>query len=143
VSPTLEIKEKAKETTVFVDQKEAPNSIIRKIIGCYLNGFNLIHLTSAKSFTAEQQNAVRRVVKALYMRILESTSSKVILQTLMDETLASVTTGIERMHIITSSMSKDVLKALKEWDDDLSRAQHGKNLKYSLKTETRMITRLN
>ena len=122
VSPTLEIKEKSKETSVFIEQKEASNSIIRKIIGCYLNGYNLIHLNSAKSFTAEQQSAVRRVVKSLYMRIQESTSSKVTLQTLMDETLASVVTGIERMHIITSSMSKDVLKAMREWDDDLARS---------------------
>lgn len=122
VSPELEIKEKSRETSVFIEQKEAPNSIIRKIIGCYLNGYNIIHLTSAKSFTSDQQSAIRRVVKSLYMRILESTSSKVTLQTLMDETLASVVTGIERMHIITSSMSKDVLKALREWDDDLARS---------------------
>ena len=40
----------------------------------------------------------------------------------MDETLASVVTGIERMHIITSSMSKDVHKAMREWDDDLARS---------------------
>lgn len=122
VNPNLEIKEKSKETSLFIKQEEDPNFIIRKIIGCYLNGYNLIHLTSAKSFTAEQQSAVRRVVKSLYMRILESTSSYVTLQTLMDESLASVITGIERMHIITSSMSQDVLRAMREWDDDLAKS---------------------
>ena len=38
----------------------------------------------------------------------------------MDESLASVTSGIERMHIITSSMAKDVILSLKTWDVDLA-----------------------
>ena len=122
ISPSIELKEQAKETSLFIMQKEETNSIIRKIIGCYLNGYNIIKLTSARTFSAEQQNAVRRVVKSLYMRILESTSSRITLQTLMDESLASVVSGVERMHIITSSMSKDVLKAMREWDDDLAQS---------------------
>ena len=122
VNPSLELKEKSIETTIFIKQDEENNSIIRKVIGCYLNGFNLIHLTSASSFTSEQQSTIRSVVKSLYMRILESTSSSITLQTLMDESLASVVLGIERMHIITSSMAKDVLRAMREWNDDLARS---------------------
>jgi len=56
------------------------------------------------------------------MRILESTSSKITLQTLMDESLASVVSGIERMHIITNSMSKDILTAMREWNLDLAQS---------------------
>jgi phosphate uptake regulator len=122
VNPRLDLREKSSEAFLSIKSEEDVNSIIRSIIGCYLNGYRIIHLISDNNFTAEQQNAVRSVVRSLYMRILEATSSKVTLQTLMDESLASVISGIERMHIITSSMSQDVLKAMREWDDDLARS---------------------
>jgi len=122
VNPRLDPREKTLETSLSIKSEEDVNSIIRSIIGCYLNGYNIIHLVSDNNFTAAQQNAIRSVVRSLYMRILEATSSKVTLQTLMDESLASVISGIERMHIITNSMSQDVLKAIREWDDDLARS---------------------
>jgi len=122
VNPTLNGQKESKETSMHIHQEEEVNSIIRKVIGCYLNGFSIIYLTSASSFTSKQQNAVRQVVKSLYMRILESTSSRITLQTLMDESLASVVSGIERMHIITSSMSQDILKAMREWNVDLAQS---------------------
>jgi len=40
----------------------------------------------------------------------------------MDESLASVVSGIERMHIITNSMSQDILTAMREWDLDLAQS---------------------
>ena len=56
------------------------------------------------------------------MRIIESSANLVVFQTLLDESMASVQSGIERMHIITSSMGQDVLNAMKEWDEDLARS---------------------
>lgn len=114
--------EKPKEIGLFISVDEKGESIIRKIIGCYLNGYSIIKLTSAKIFTAEQQRFIRNVMGSLYMMIIKSTSSSVTLQTLMDESLASVKSGIERMHIITNSMCQDLLKAMKEWDIDLAKS---------------------
>jgi len=122
VTPQLNSIEKSLEKTIPIGVNEDPNTIVRNVIGCYLNGINIIHIVSAKNFTPEQQNAIRNVVRSLYMRILESTSSKVTLQTFMDESLASVESGIERMHIITSSMFKDVITALREWDENLAKS---------------------
>jgi phosphate uptake regulator len=114
--------EKPQEISLSISVDESGESIIRKVIGCYLNGYSLIKLKSAKIFTVEQQRFIRSVMGSLYMMIIESTSSRVTLQTLMDESLASVTSGIERMHIITSSMCQDLLKAMKEWDIDLAKS---------------------
>jgi len=111
-----------KEISLSISVVEEGESILRKIIGCYLNGYSLIKLRSAKIFTVEQQRFIRSVMGSLYMRIIESTSSIVTLQTLMDESLASVKSGIERMHIITNSMCQDLLKVMKEWDVDLARS---------------------
>jgi len=122
VHPSLDVKERPREVSLFFRADEEPNSIIRSVIGCYLNGYNTIRLTSGRNFTVEQQAAIRSVVRSLYMRILESTARRVILQTFMDESLASVVSGIERMHIITNSMCKDVLKSMREWDDGLAKS---------------------
>lgn len=112
--------EKQREITLFLGAKEDENTITRNIIGCYLNGYNTIRLESGKIFTVEQNAAIRSVVRSLYMRIIKSTASSVVLQTLMDETMASVVSGIERMHIITNSMCQDTLNAMKNWDEDLA-----------------------
>lgn len=116
---SLNAKKKPKEISLSISVDETGESIIRKIIGCYLNGYSLIKLRSAKIFTIDQQRFIRSMTVSLYMRVIESSSSIVTLQTLMDESLASVKSGIERMHIITNSMCQDLLKAMKEWDVDL------------------------
>ncbi|MCW4051035.1 MAG: phosphate uptake regulator PhoU [Candidatus Bathyarchaeota archaeon] len=116
VSPTIKTVEKQKEITLMIDTDEDNNSITRKVIGCYLNGFSIIRLRSRNIFNTEQNNAIRNVVRSLYMRIIKSSSNQVDLQTLMDESMASVSSGIERMHIITTSMCQDVMTALMEWD---------------------------
>lgn len=96
------------------------SSILRRIIGCYLNGFSTIVLQSNKIFSVEQHLATREAVRLLYMRIMESDSSKIVIQTLLDESMGSVSSGVNRMHMITRSMSEDVLNSLKNWDAKLA-----------------------
>ena len=50
VHPSYDRKEKPNEVSLFVKVDEDENSIIRQIIGCYLNGYNTIKLRSAKNF---------------------------------------------------------------------------------------------
>jgi len=122
LQPSLPAIEKPEEISLTISVDEKGESIIRKIIGCYLNGYSLIKLNSEKIFTVEQRRSIRSVMSSLYMMIIESTSSSKTLQTLMDESLASVKSGIERMHIITNSMCQDLLYAMKEWDIDLAKS---------------------
>lgn len=120
IYPSLKKSEQKKEITLVINTNENTDSIIRKIISCYLNGYTVVKLESMDIFSVEQQTAIRSVVRSLYFRIIESTAKKAVLQTLMDESMASVVSGIERMHIITSSMCHDVLNAMKNWNTDLA-----------------------
>ena len=122
VQPTLETVDRQKEIILNISTEESGDAIIRSVIGSYLNGYNTIKLKSKNIFITEQHNAIRNVVRTLYMRIIKSSANQVDLQTLMDESMASVYSGIERMHIITTSMCQDVLKSMKEWDDDLAKS---------------------
>ena len=122
VHPALKSDDRRREIEIKVDPDDSEGAITRMLIGCYLNGYNFIKVTSTKIFPVEQQRAIRGVVKSLYLRIIESQAGQVVLQTLMDESMASIFLALERMHTITSSMCWDVHRAMVEWDVDLARS---------------------
>ncbi len=110
-----------REITLQVDPAEKTNSVIRKIIASYLNGYTTIRLVSRDIFTVNQQKAIRSIVGVLYMRIMESTARMTRIQTLLDESKAPIETAVRRMHIIASSMAHDALEALKNHDVQLAK----------------------
>jgi len=122
VQPALRVKDEGRRIKVELDDSASSDSIFRIVIGCYLNGYNDIILNSTNIFSVTQQQAIRDVVKSLYLRILSSNASSVTLQTLMNESMANLFNGLERMHLITLSMCNDILKAMKNWDLELARS---------------------
>ncbi|HIH88207.1 TPA: phosphate uptake regulator PhoU [Candidatus Bathyarchaeota archaeon] len=99
---------------------EDDTSIIRKIIGAYMNGYTLINLHSERIFAVGQQAAIRRIAGTLYLMTVESEAGSITLEALIDEGRASVLSGVERMHLITYSMFRDILNALKGGDRGLA-----------------------
>lgn len=122
VKPSLKQEGRSRRVSVDVQAGEHTDSIYRTVIGCYLNGYTDIELNSTNIFSVTQQNAIRNVVKSLYMRVISSKASSVVLQTLMNESMADIHSGVERMHLITLSMCMDVVKSMKEWDYGLARS---------------------
>jgi phosphate uptake regulator len=122
VFPGVEKKKELKTITLHVDPDEKEVMIVRGIIACYLNGYSGIRLVSKGIFSIAQQKAIRRIVRILYMRIMESDAKNMYIQTLIDESKASVISGLRRMHLISSSMYRDALNSLKTRDANLARA---------------------
>ena len=122
IQPAHEEQADGRKVEVEIDESTSSDSIFRIVIGCYLNGYNDIVLNSCSIFSVQQQQAIRNVVKSLYLRILSSNASSVTLQTLMNESMANVYDGLERMHLITMSMCNDVLRAMRNWDLELARS---------------------
>jgi len=122
VFPGVEKKKELKTITLHVDPDEKEVMIVRSIIACYLNGYSGIRLVSKGIFSIAQQKAIRRIVRILYMRIMESDAKNMYIQTLIDESKASVISGLRRMHLISSSMYRDALNSLKTRDANLARA---------------------
>ncbi len=122
ITPEYERKPREDKISLTIEENETEESITRIIIGCYLNGYETIILKSKKKFSNKQHQAVRSTIKSLYLRIIESTTSKITIQTLMDESKASVLLSIERMHLITGSMCDDVLNSMRYRDMDLARS---------------------
>jgi len=121
VFPGAGRKKGSREITLHIDPDERAVMIVRSIIACYLNGYSGIRLVSKKIFPVTQQRAIRRIVRILYMRIMESDSKSMHITTLIDESKASVISGIQRMHMIANSMCRDVLNSLRDQDATLAK----------------------
>ena len=122
IYPSAQRKMEAKETTLRIGQNEDEMLITRRIIGCYLNGYTGITLISEKIFSIPQRKAIRNIASMLYMRIMESDAKGIYIQTLIDESKASLEQAIQRMHLISQSMCEDAFSALKSGDLELAKA---------------------
>jgi phosphate uptake regulator len=122
IFPSAEKREESKEITLYVEPNEGETSIVRKIIGCYLNGYFGIRIISKNIFSVPQRKAIRNIVRMLYMRILESDAKSMFIQTLIDESKASLELAINRMFSISHSMCVDALNSLKNRDTMLAKA---------------------
>jgi len=122
VYPGTEKKVQPKQITLRIGQDEDENLITQKIIGPFLNGYSGITLISEKIFSIPQRKAIRKITGRLYMRIMESNSQGVYLQTLTDESKASLEQAIQRMHLIAQSMCEDAFSSLKNRDVALAKA---------------------
>jgi len=121
IFPGTGSKKRVKEIILHIDPTEKTKTIKRNIIACYLNGYSSIKLFSKDIFPVFQQKAIRNIVRILYMRIMECDAKSMHIVTLMDETQASVTSGIQRMHVISNSMIRDILSSLETQDSLLAK----------------------
>ena len=95
VYPGVEKKPEPKEITLKIEEKEDEELIAQKIIGSFLNGYSGVTLISEKIFSIPQRKAIRNIAGRLYMRIMESDSKGVYMQTLTDESKASLDQAIQ------------------------------------------------
>ncbi len=121
IFPGAKKEKEVERITLHVGEDDKLLQVIRSIIACYLNGYSDIKLVSSKFFRATQQKAIRDAVKKLYMRIMEADAKQIRITTLVDESKASIETGIKRMYALSSSMCRDVLSALKNNDVELAK----------------------
>ncbi len=122
IHPSLLKSSEPKEITLSISEHEEDILIIQKILGAFLNGYSGIMLTSEKIFTVPQTKTIRNMAGRLYMRVMEADAKCVYIQSLMDETKASLEQAIQRMHMISRSMCEGVVTALKNRDSALAKS---------------------
>ncbi|AKB19796.1 transcriptional regulator PhoU [Methanosarcina sp. WWM596] len=92
----------------------------RDIIAAYLYGYDRMEFTS-KRILAEQKQVIRKVCyKLIGPEIIEESSNCVVIQDLLNPNELHIKKGIYRMFLITGSMQKDAIRALKTVDHDLA-----------------------
>ena len=122
IYPSAFKKSEPKEITLSVGQNEEELLISQKILGAFLNGYSGIILTSEKIFSVPQTKAIRRMAGRLYMRVMEADAKCVYIQSLMDESKASLEQAVQRMHLMSRSMIEGAITALKNNDIELAKS---------------------
>ena len=118
--PKNENSNKRKETAVIiVSQKESGESIKRKIIAVYLNGYNTIQIQSKGiRITSEHSRSVRTLVRTSMIgtEIVESSSESITIQILTRLPELSFETALKRMYLMASNMVRESIESLEERD---------------------------
>ncbi len=121
VYPGAKRKTAPKEIRLNIGAEEDESLIAQKIIGAFLNGYTGITLVSDKIFSIQQTKQIRVIAARLFLRVMESDSKGVYIQSLSDESKASLDQATQRMHLISHSMCVDAIKSLKDRDLTLAK----------------------
>jgi phosphate uptake regulator len=122
--PNLAKQQKIDEALIKVSASELPDVIIRKTVSTYLIGYNIIHIKAEKQqLSSKQRNEIKNFARHLLVgtEIVTDTPTELTLQVLLSYPELSVQSALRRMSIITSSMHRDALTALKELDHQLAK----------------------
>jgi len=123
--PELGKPERTEEAIIKVSPEDSSEALIRKTVSVYLLGYNIIHIRAKdqKEILSTQRNAIKTFARNMLVgtEIVIDTSKDLTLQVLLSYPELSVPSALRRMSIITSSMHKDAITALKNIDYQLAK----------------------
>jgi len=122
--PELGKPERTEEALIKVSPKDNSEALIRKTVSAYLVGYNIIHLRAKEQqILSRQRNVIKTFARNMLVgtEIVIDTSTDLTLQILLSYPELSVPSALRRMSIITASMHKDAITALKNIDYQLAK----------------------
>ena len=121
------VQQERDEASIKVDPKDSPELVIRKTVSAYLVGYNMIRIKAEKqkTLTTKQRHELKNFSRHMLVgtEIVIDTPQELTLQVLLSYPELSVQSALRRMSIITASMQRDAITALKELD-----RQHAKEV---------------
>jgi len=122
IEPISEKVEEIKKVSILCSGKSIKR-IEWEIIGAYLLGFEVIEINAKERMEAEIRSRIKTVVQNLIgLEILEENSKRILINCLLDHSAVNPKRLLEREHVITMSMHKDVIHALIEGDLNLAKS---------------------
>jgi len=115
------------EAVIKVNPKDSPELVIRKTVSTYLVGYNMIRIKAEKQkqLSTKQRHELKNFSRHMLVgtEIVIDTPQELTLQVLLSYPELSVQSALRRMSIITASMQRDAITALKGLD-----SQHAKEV---------------
>ncbi|MFC1486886.1 type I-B CRISPR-associated protein Cas8b1/Cst1 [Thermoproteota archaeon] len=122
--PDIGKTEKTEDAIIKVYPEDNSEALLRKIVATYLLGYNIIHIRAKdkKEILSTQRNAIKTFARNMLVgtEIVIDTSTDLKLQVLLSYSELSVPSALRRMSIITASMHKDAITALKNLNYQLA-----------------------
>ena len=116
-------KDKA-EATIEVFSKNVAGNLVRKLIAMYLMGYNMIHVIPSQGIlSSSQRDIVKEVVRRNLVgtEVIADSTKGITIQVLLSFPELSVENALRRMFLISSSMHRDAMLALRKLDQDSAR----------------------
>jgi phosphate uptake regulator len=114
------IQQKRDEASIKVSPKDSPDLVIRKTVSTYLVGYNMIRIKAEKQnqLSTKQRHELKNFSRHMLVgtEIVTDTPQELTLQVLLSYPELSVQSALRRMSIITASMHRDAITALKGLD---------------------------
>ncbi len=113
---------KAVKSQATIGQKDSLESIKRKIIAMYLAGYQIIEVQSKSGrILPNQKQAIRDLVRTnmIGTEIVESSPESITIQILTSLPELSINDALKRMFLLTTTMHRDAINALKEMNAEL------------------------
>lgn len=113
---------KSSKSKTIISQKDTIESIRRKVVAMYLAGYQIIEISSKGGrIQLEQKQAIRDLVRTnmIGTEIVESTGEYITIQVLTSLPELSINDALKRMFLLTMTMHRQAIDALKEIDVEL------------------------
>jgi phosphate uptake regulator len=113
--------EKEVKITIDADRCKDPGLLRELIVGGYIKGCDSIEVVSKHTISESHRKEISEATDGLMgMGIVESTSNRVMLQSVVDASKFPVGPLLKRLYELASSMFEDAMKALKGKDPSLA-----------------------
>ena len=123
--PEIGKSENIEEALIKASPQDDIEAMKRKTVAAYLLGYTIIHIKAKdkQKILSTQRNAIKTFARNMLVgtEIVTDTSTDLTLQVLLSYPELSVPSALRRMSIITSSMHKDAINALKNLDYQLAK----------------------
>lgn len=107
---------------IYSDLCDRPNLLERVIIGSYIFGTDTIRIVSSRRIGGSCVETTRRIAHRLMgMGIVQETTNEIVLQCSIDPTKFPVDILIRRLYVIVSTMHRDAIQALVNFNIDLAK----------------------
>jgi len=121
IDPKRERRKDASKRVIWTDPDESSEHLTRKLIGAYLAGYNLIEVRSKERLDHDLKHAIKDFARLVIgPEVIEETSNVIVLHDLSDPVELPQEKCVRRMHLIVSSMHRDVMEALSPYDVELA-----------------------
>ncbi len=106
---------------IQLDSSDSTDHLLRKLIGAYLAGFNIIEVRSKDRMDLEFKRAARDFARMVIgPEIIEETANSIVLHDLSDPVELPQKKCVRRMHLIVDTMHRDAVSAFMEGDHELA-----------------------
>jgi len=110
--------------TLYISKPEGPETILRKVICLYVQGYNMIKVRlSDRPNNSFLKTTIRELVRRqlIGVEIVSDTADGLVLQILLGKSELTIENAMKRMSIVSSSMLEESIAAMKFYDKKRAR----------------------